>query len=112
MTVIRLSEEERKAEALLNDADAHYGEVVEQIQTLKLYLQDGDALSEAEIKRVLGELRRATQTLFDERKKVENLRKKEIGIVHDYALDFEDAKREIGCRLDRLRTAEGAKGVS
>lgn len=112
MTVIRLSDEERKAEALLEEAEAHYADVLEQLSAVKRDLRGRDDISPAEIKRVLGEFRRATQTLFDERDRIEKLRKQELGIVHDFAVCFDEAKSEIGSRLDRLRAARDADSVS
>ncbi|OUS20839.1 hypothetical protein DI396_00970 [Litorivita pollutaquae] len=43
-----------------------------------------------------------TEILHEER------RRKEKGIVKDYALDFDEARHQIGCRLDRLRRTCGA----
>ena len=47
----------------------------------------------------------ALQTFLSERAKVEKLRKDTEGIVHDYALDFDAARDEIGRRLACLRDA-------
>ncbi len=112
MTVIRLSDPESEADRILAHAQAHYLEVLEDLEAVKLYLRDRDDLSEAEMKRVLGEYRRATQTLFDERKRIEDVRKKQKGIVHDYALDFDAIRDEIGRRLDRLRAEEDTGGAA
>lgn len=108
MTVIRLSDEERTAEAILARAEEHYIAVLEDLDAVRLYYKDRSELSEAELKRVLTEYRRATQTLFDERKRLEDFRKRQSGIVHDYAIDFDAARSEIGRRLDRLRAARDA----
>ncbi len=45
--------------------------------------------------------------VMDERTRVEKLRKQVAGVVHDYALDFDAARDEIGRRLARLREAGG-----
>jgi hypothetical protein len=43
------------------------------------------------------------QTFFDERKKVEEQFRRDPGVVHAVALDFDRARAEIGGRLARLR---------
>lgn len=61
---------------------------------------------------ILSELRRGSWTVYDERKRAHENRKRDAGIVHDYALDFDKARDEIQRRLDRLRATEGPGGVS
>lgn len=53
------------------------------------------------------DLRAAYHLVMDERTRVEKLRKQVAGVVHDYALDFDAARDEIGRRLARLREAGG-----
>lgn len=54
------------------------------------------------------DLRAAFQLVMDERTRVEKLRKQVAGVVHDYALDFDAARDEIGRRLACLRDAGGS----
>lgn len=56
---------------------------------------------------MIRDLRAAFHLAMEERTRVEKQRKQEAGIVHDYALDFEQARDEIGRRLARLRDAGG-----
>lgn len=53
------------------------------------------------------ELSKIVQSVLTERERLEKLRKSEGGVVHDYALDFDGARDEIGRRLARLRDAGG-----
>ena len=53
--------------------------------------------------------RKALETVLKERANVEQLRKKEAGIVNGYALDFVAARDEIGRRLACLRDAGGSE---
>ncbi|KAF0677409.1 hypothetical protein [Profundibacterium mesophilum] len=110
MTVITRPEGERRASEILEQAEEQYREVLEDLKSVRMALRDRSDLAEGEIRRVLTEFRRVAQTVFDERKRLEELRKRRCGIVHDYALDFDALRGEIGSRLDRLRDA-GAAGT-
>ncbi len=61
---------------------------------------------------VLSELRKASMTMMEEARNVEDLRRKLVGNVHEHALDLAGARNEIGSRMARLRAARGAAGVS
>ena len=53
------------------------------------------------------DLKAAFQMVMDERTRIEKLRKQIAGVVHDYAIDFDAARAEIGRRLACLRDAGG-----
>jgi hypothetical protein len=112
MALIRPFRDEGTATELLKVANTHFEDALEAMQIVKLYLKEGTDLSSAEIARAAADFRKATQTLFDERKRLEEQRRKEAGVVHDFGLDFDVARDEIGGRLDRLRAARSAGGVS
>lgn len=115
MALIKPFRDEGKTSAdLLQEAEAHYHDAVQAFETLKLYLkhpEEGE-IAPSEISRVASDYRRATQTLFDERKKIEDQRKSDAGIVREYAIDFDAARDTIGRLLDRLRAAGGSGSVS
>lgn len=92
---------------LLGEAEQHYAGALEDMMVMRRYFRDRTDISEAEIKRVSGNYIRATQTLFDERKKVEELSRRNAGIHHDHAIDFDSVRSEIGGLLDRLRAVRG-----
>lgn len=106
------SDHEGSPADLLAEAEAHYEDALEAVRALKARLAEGAEPPAAEISRIAQDYRRATQTLFDERKRLDDQRKREAGVVHDYALDLDAARVEIGRKLDRLRAARGAAGVS
>ncbi|MCT8329234.1 hypothetical protein [Albidovulum sediminis] len=54
---------------------------------------------------VASELRKALALFLEERNRIAKLSKEQAGVVHDYALDFDAARIEIGRRLARLRDA-------
>jgi hypothetical protein len=112
MALITPFRDEGTAAGLLEVANAHYQDALEALEIVKLHLKEGTDLSPAEIAKAAADFRRATQTLFEERKRLEDQRRKEAGVVHDFGLDLDAARDEIGSRLDRLRAARGAEGVS
>lgn len=61
---------------------------------------------------VLSELRKASVSMMEEARHVEDLRRKLVGTVHQQAFDLAAARDEIGGRIARLRAARGAGGVS
>jgi len=112
MALIRPFRDEGTTAELLETAEKHYKDALNALEIVKLYLKERSELSPSEINRTASDFRKATQTLFDERKRLEELRRKEAGIAHDFGLDFAAARDEIGRRLDRLRAARGSEGVS
>jgi hypothetical protein len=105
MTLITTSRDEGSAGNTLDVALAHYDDVLQAIDIVKLYLKERTDIAPSEIQKTAAEFRRATQTLFDERKKLEDQKRKDAGIVLDFGFDFDVARAEIGGRLDRLRAA-------
>ena len=112
MALITPFRDEGTATELLEVANTHFEDALQSMQIVRLYLKEGTDLAPAEIARAAADFRKATQTLFDERKRVEEQRRKEAGVVLDFGLDLDAARDEIGRRLDRLRAARGAEGVS
>jgi hypothetical protein len=93
-----------QAEQLLEDARQSIFELIAEIKTGKSELAK-------QLQPALAEFRRATWTIFDERKRAHEARKRDSGIVYDYALDLEKSRSEIEQRLDRIRAAHSPAGV-
>lgn len=108
MTVIKVSDEERAAEALLEQAEAHCREMLDDLEVVRQYYRDKDDLPETELRRVLNNVSKSVQTVFDERRRLDEFRKRHLGIVNEYALDFDQVRREVGGRLDRIRASRDA----
>jgi uncharacterized protein (DUF2164 family) len=70
---------------------------------------DFDALKDGT--RLAGEIRQWLKLALETEIRLEERRKQHDGIVNHYAIDFDEARRQIGGRLDRLRDARGAVGV-
>ena len=112
MTMITPVRGDGSSEEILSIAEKHFDRMLRQVEELIATLEaDGTAASKEAAARIR-DLGKAQQTAFDERAKVEKLRKHTAGIVHDYALDFDAARLEIGRRIACLRGAGEADGVS
>lgn len=106
MTVIRLRDEgQDEGRKLLEIAEARLREMLEDLDACAAYWRDRDDLSETELKRVLTNVAKSVQHVFDERKRFDDLRKKKLGLVQDFAIDLDAARDTIGRKLDRLRDA-------
>lgn len=86
------------AEALFKEAGAILGNLL-----LKVRQEDEAAIGR--VKTAVKELSDGWKMAMAERNRVADERRKERGIVGDYALDFDAARDEIGSRLARLRAA-------
>ncbi|MCM2561027.1 hypothetical protein M8756_01795 [Lutimaribacter sp. EGI FJ00015] len=62
--------------------------------------------------KLTGEIRHWLKMALDTEQRCEERRKEQQGIVNDYAIDFDRARTEIGCRLARLRAARCPARVS
>ena len=112
MTLITPLGAELASQEILVEAEAHYRRTVSTLHEIIEEVKAGKLDRTKELKGALRDLHQATQSAFDERAKVEKRLRTESGILHDYALDFDSARAEIRERLDRLRSAGSAGGVS
>lgn len=102
---MNFSFEETPQVDLLAETERLYREVAEELALATRRVSEGD-LGEAQgAIRAVKDLRAALQMVMDERTRVEKLRKQVAGVVHDYAVDLDSARDEIGRRLARLRDA-------
>jgi len=86
------------AEELLQEAGLALAEFTRKIRRR-------EPVTGRDAKPVIGELAAATRLVMTERNRVADERRKDRGVVHDFAIDFEAARAEIGSRLARLREA-------
>ncbi|PTR19050.1 hypothetical protein C8J28_106198 [Cereibacter azotoformans] len=94
---------------LLAETEELYREAAEDLVRARRKLTEGRAEEVRAAVQAVKDLKVALQLVMDERARVERLRRTAGGIVHDYALDLEAARAEVGRRLARLRDA-GAGG--
>lgn len=107
MANVDTSTKDASSQLLLREAEELYAGALTEFLAMRNEMRQRGDISETEVKRVTGSYTRAMQTLFDERKKVEELGKRQRGIVHDHAIDFDAVRGEIGGLLDRLRAHRG-----
>lgn len=112
MTVIRLDDDGHADErCVLDMAEGQFAELLSALEDMKGRVQAGEPVADSEVKQRVSAVQRAMDHVFSERKRLDEVRRKRAGIVHDYAIDFDAARTEIGRRLDRLRAASGAGDV-
>lgn len=111
MTKLTPIEDIGNAESLLLVAEKQVERLIEAVQGT-IEANEADDLDTKEAVGLTKDLSKALQTLFEERSRVEKLRKQKSGIVHDFALDFDRARLDIGSRLARLRAANDSGGIS
>ena len=102
---------EQEAAEGLAEAQAMFNSARRQLFGIIQDVEEGNGSQVKRLQPLLAELRRATWTIHEERKKADEERKRELGIVHGYALDFDAARDEIKRRMARLRAAEDPGGV-
>ncbi len=112
MTLITPQGGEDSAQEILSLAERHFHRMLERIEEIISEVRCSDTQASKEAQIVVRDLGKAMQTVFDERAKVEKLRKHTAGVVHDIALDFDAARDEIGRRMARLRAAQGSGDIS
>ena len=88
---------------ILKQTEAHYARAIAALDNLVRRVEQGDIIAKTDAQQTATDLRKAMQTFFDERKKVEEQFRRDTGVVHAVALDFDRARAEIGSRLARLR---------
>jgi hypothetical protein len=93
------------ASDILKQTEAHYARAIAALDELVRRVERGDIIPKTDAQQTATDLRKAMQTFFDERKKVEEQFRRDTGVVHAVALDFDRARAEIGSRLARLRGA-------
>jgi tryptophanyl-tRNA synthetase len=95
----------------LSEAQQQFQRASSALNKLVGELDDGELGHVGEAKKILEDLKQALRIATQERERLESERKKRDGIVHDYAIDFDAARSEIGRRLACLRTAGGSGSV-
>nr|WP_321510279.1 hypothetical protein [uncultured Celeribacter sp.] len=98
-------------EDLVRVADNHVRRLLVALDEATHGIAVGDPDAAQEVSRHLAHLSKALNHAFDERRRLDELRR-QTGDLGAGELDLDDARSEIFDRLDRLRTARGAGGVS
>lgn len=103
---LRLSAEEQPPKSLISETEELYREIAGEVFAAIRKIRSGEWDTKGTTQTVK-DMRAFLALILEERTKVAKLSKQEAGVVHDYALDFDTARIEIGRRLARLRDAGG-----
>ncbi|WP_245895657.1 MULTISPECIES: hypothetical protein [Rhodovulum] len=99
--------------ALLEEAEEHYRRTIRALNELIEEIEAGNSERARMLRGALNDLGKAAQTAFDERQRVERRLNAESGSEGGIqALDLEQARLEVGRRLDRLRDTRDAGRLS
>ncbi len=112
MTINAPLVDEAQSEEILLIAEKHFDRMLRRAEEIISTLDDENTVASNAAAGCVRDLSKAMQTAFGERATLEKLRKHNAGIVHDYALDFDAARDEIGRRMARLRDAGDSGEVS
>ena len=92
---------------LLEATEDLYRQAAEDLVLAQRKLRRGSVDEVKAAAQAVKDLKAAFQLVMDERTRIEKLRKQVAGVVHDYAIDFDAARAEVGRRLACLRDAGG-----
>lgn len=73
------------------------------IEDLQKRVHAGEGVKEIEVRKLFQELRVWLKLAHEAESIVAQRKREKLGIKHDYGLDLQAARDQIGCRLDRLR---------
>lgn len=112
MTINAPLGDDGSSEDILLIAEKHFDRMLRRAEEIISTLDEENTEASKAAAGCVRDLSKAMQTAFGERATLEKLRKHNAGIVHDYALDFDAARDEVGRRMARLRDAQDSADVS
>lgn len=112
MTMITPLGKDAASEEYLKIADAFFLRVLKELDRQLSAAELADCETTPGLAKAVTEVRRAMQTVFEERKRLEQSGSNAFGGAGSGALDLAEARDEIGRRLACLRDARGAGSVS
>ncbi|THD74638.1 hypothetical protein E7681_06600 [Thalassobius vesicularis] len=80
--------------------------------TMQARLKDGDIAAVKDGQKTVTEIRHWLRIAMELEMEFAKRQQKHAGLVHSYAIDFDEARDRIRCRLDRLRACRRAGGIS
>ena len=96
----------------LLQAKEHFGRAIDVFLAMTNDVERGNFGSEGDNAKTIRALMNATQSLMNEKRKIDESITQQAGIANGYAIDFDGARSEIRRRLAGLRAAASAGEVS
>ncbi len=107
MTLITPEKRLSELETTRADIAATLKSITLQIVELRMQVETGNVARTREAGQLLADTRYWLKAARETEAEIDTVEKQRAGIVHDYGLDLETARSEIGCRLARLRRCCG-----
>lgn len=105
MTLITLEKEASRLDTVIDRAEATIRDLTLEIEGLQRRVRDGDVTAIKEAQRTAADVRAWLKIATETEQQIAERRKNDAGVRGGYAIDFDDARHQIGCRLARLRRA-------
>jgi hypothetical protein len=112
MTLITTDESAFPLAESLEDIRDQLGALRAEMSGLQTRLRDGEIAAVKDAQRTIQEIRQWLRIAIDLEMEFAKRQQKQAGITQGYAIDFDEARHSIRCRLDRLRACRGSKRVS
>lgn len=111
MTLITTDESAFPLGDALEDIRDQLGVLRAEMSALQARLRDGETEAVKDGQRMMQEIRHWLRIAIDLEMEFAKRHQKQAGITQGYAIDFDEARHRIRCRLDRLRTCRGSKRI-
>lgn len=96
-----------RSEEMLQNAQQHYADISKALKEAEQRLRNSDDEEAKKIPELIRMHWKSFQTAFDLEINLEKRDRERAGIVHEYALDLDAARAEVGRRLACLKAAAG-----
>ncbi|WP_138465162.1 hypothetical protein [Poseidonocella sp. HB161398] len=107
MTLICAEQENGASAAIFADAFEKFERASRALNDMIRKLEDGDFSDAADARKIVAALDAASDNALKARMKLDERNRQRAGIAHDFAIDFDAARTEIGRRLACLQRAGG-----
>lgn len=112
MTLITPDEGPTGLSTSINALERQLADMRQDLEALYSRIRAGEFEELKNATRATAEIRQWLRIAIEAEAQLEKRNKQRKGIVHDYALDLDVARSEVGCRLDRLRRRRCPAGIS
>ncbi|QIZ79547.1 hypothetical protein [Thalassovita gelatinovora] len=112
MTLIRPDEDGFPLAQTLAEIEEVFFDLKADVKRLQARLRDGELAAVKEAGKVIADLRGWLRIAYELEATFHERQRKQAGIEREYAVDFDQARDQIRCRLDRLRRCCYERSIS